>query len=160
MKGGGDCNQINKKSGRGRIDFRHDFRLGVGYGDVSFIGLLKHSVNNALLKRFDVGFSYSYRVVKGLKVGLNLAGGIMEGNIKSSVFKIAPMVQYEWVRSRIVTLYSELGVQFDVNKNGFGGVDLNVTPIGITIGRELFFFAEAGAFGVKGFVNGGVGYRF
>lgn len=83
-----------------------------------------------------------------------------ENGVAAALFTHA---RFYWSNRRYARLYSAVGIGFEANTYGndkgvTGGLQL--TPIGITIGRKVFFFAEY-SYGTM-YVGGtaGVGYRF
>lgn len=78
-------------------------------------------------------------------------------------FTVMPHARFYWVNTKYVRMYSGIGLGV-----GLGGYDeefmvypaAQLSPVGITAGREIFFFAE-GSIGTA-YMGGkfGMGYRF
>lgn len=177
------------------IEYRHDFRVGVGVPTPEF---QRHSIGTCSNTATpNIYFFYGYRVIKGFKVTAtvsyqNLFGQRLEsiapptrgsssdldpyyagGYGRNHHIRISPAVHYEWYNRGIVTMYSDMGVTFDISvkRDDFlNGVEVNrgtrlyfrpnVTPFGITVGKKWFGFAELFSFGPRGLFNAGAGYRF
>lgn len=177
---------------RSGIEYRHDLRLGIGTPPPRDIQKEYCEPSNSPEESTTPNFYmfYGYRIIKGLKVVGTISyyndykERIRPGHAGSGSdfyasnsglnhhVRITPGVQYEWYNRGIVTMYSELGLTFDITKryDHHQGVTYhddvklyvrpNVTPFGITVGRKLFGFAEVLSFGPRGFINAGIGYRF
>ena len=84
-------------------------------------------------------------------------------NRRGAVVTLLPVARFNWVNARAVRLYSSAGL--GISGGGFGGSNdcyaaLQVTPIGITLGRKFFVFGEC-SFGTAWLGgNIGLGYRF
>lgn len=189
------------------IEYRHDFRAGIGTpaprqtcgvrGDIAppldldNQPIRENEVTPNLSGTPNFYVYYGYRIIKGLKVTATVSyyndyyprvdtytsghdGDFWAGGTgRNHHIRIAPAVQYEWYNRGIVTMYSELGVTFDITKkteDEFQGVTYNngtklyirpnLTPFGITVGKKVFGFAEVLSLGPRGIVSAGIGYRF
>ena len=89
------------------------------------------------------------------------------GRNRAHAFTVMPVVRFTWVNSSWVRMYSTLGLgatlsggRFDHNSDRFrnGFLAFQLTPIGISVGRSLFGFAELGL-GAQGVFMMGVGYK-
>ena len=77
---------------------------------------------------------------------------------------LMPYARATWLNTPWVRLYSSFAVGFTAEFHGkeqrdmFGAVQF--TPVGITVGRELFGYGEILTIGSNGFATLGIGYRF
>lgn len=91
---------------------------------------------------------------------------------RSTYFAITPIARFDWFRWDFIKLYSSIGLGFGLNvdkghsydsnqsyKEKEIGVTLDIVPMGITMGRKVYGFAEVGV-GSLGFLRAGIGYRF
>lgn len=88
-----------------------------------------------------------------------------------SQLTILPVARFNWSRDgRLVTLYSSIGLGLAISwvtnidgekgdKSGWGFPTFHFNPIGISIGRKLYGFAELQASSI-GTLHIGMGYRF
>lgn len=129
-----------------------------------------------------VNISYAYRFKRwfALEIRASYAGSYEKYydlytdqylfSDKSSYLYFMPVARFHWVNTGMVSLYSSvgLGVMFAWQKNADGreGVHRNqvfpaahFSPIGISVGRKLFGFAELGA-SMSGIFQVGMGYKF
>lgn len=174
------------------IEYRHDFRVGVGVPTPDFQRPGFDASTSSTTP--NIYFFYGYRIIKGLKVTATVSYQNSYGQRLESIepptriymdsyyaggygrnhhIRISPAVHYEWYNRGIVTMYSDMGVTFDISvkRDDFlNGVEVNrgtrlyfrpnVTPFGITVGKKWFGFAELFSFGPRGLFNAGAGYRF
>ena len=81
--------------------------------------------------------------------------------------KIMPTLRFAWIRRGIVQVYSSvsLGAGVEIRDNYIGEniyeavCAFDFKPLGLSVGRKLFGFIEAG-YGTRGIINAGFGYRF
>ena len=118
-------------------------------------------------KWFSIGLRGSYRAT-WQKLYYTYDDAVVSSE-HSHYFGIMPMARFDWFRSNFVTLYSSvgLGVGYRHQKGARSSNRLfttpkneailigNLTPIGITMGRTFFFFAE----GSIGLLQACFGYR-
>ena len=85
------------------------------------------------------------------------------GTSRGASVTILPQARFNWLNRDVVRMYSSVGLgvtagRFDDSSGVFRATQL--VPVGITVGRRLFGFAEIG-YGTL-FIGGmfGVGYRF
>lgn len=122
---------------------------------------------------------YVYRVRRWLEVGgsITYAGfyrNFMHASDRSVAirqrehyFTLMPVLRFSWLNSRTVRFYStfQLGWQVGFEKYSSDRYDtyhyaaIQVTPLGISVGRRIFGYAEFGI-GMRGVLVGGIGYRF
>lgn len=163
-----------------RLDYRHDIRLGVGWG--AFGGkTIAIGFNQVVGITSNVYLYYGYRIVKGLKVSMTLGynqyrtdewyvSGGMPATRVSDNLRISPAVQYDWFNRGIVTMYSDLGFTWILPsdrvsaytnaKTNAGYITPNVTIFGIIVGKKWYGCAEVLSGGARGLFNIGAGYRF
>ncbi len=135
-------------------------------GPVYTAGAWSLSYDYRFRKWFDLGltlgyygeYSRSYSNMNASPVGRNRAHAIT----------VMPAVRFTWLNRRWVRMYSSLGLgatfvfgHRDHNTDSFRErhVAFQFTPVGISVGRSLFGFAEIGA-GAQGCLMMGVGYKF
>lgn len=123
--------------------------------------------------RFTVGTSISYSgFSEDIKSSLTSA---TMGNIKEYNLAFTPSVRYAWIAKPVFQLYSGIGISLyyndykanvemrltnEVLKNTDLKTSFQVTPLGLSIGKDVFVFGEVNLGGRTGlFVTGG-GYRF
>ncbi|MDL2308723.1 hypothetical protein LJC68_05585 [Bacteroidales bacterium OttesenSCG-928-B11] len=127
-----------------------------------------------------VTVQYKYRLKKWLWLGgmLSYHGSYFQRNDVltderigvSRIHSIAimPAVRFSWLNKKIVTLYSgvALGAAFSFAVNeprDCFNIDpyfvLQLTYVGVEVGKKWFGFAEIGT-GYKGFASAGFGFRF
>lgn len=126
--------------------------------------------------------NYSYRFNRTVSFGAalcyagvtrryrSIADDSSAGGDNRHFFSVMPLLRLYWLNSRYVCLYSSVGlgvtVERDIEKFGnrrlvhtetmFAG---QFSPLGITVGKRLYGFAELGV-GTQGVIIGGIGYRF
>lgn len=81
------------------------------------------------------------------------------------IFNLAPQARFNWVKRPIFRMYSSIGIGFTVvsySKRNTIEKSLQFVPIGIAVGKDVFFFAEAGGGVGSNFLGYhlGMGYRF
>ena len=125
------------------------------------------------------GIVYGYRVRRWLETGVSLSyAGFYQNLLRASDGKIAwrlrehyvtvmPFARFSWLNRRYVRLYSSLHLGYQWSYQQYYWMDYynqsylaaHFTPLGISVGRRLFGYAEFG-FGTRGVFVGGIGYRF
>lgn len=130
----------------------------------------------------SVGLSYTYRAKRWCEVGVATAytgtfnkrysafDGSMEGRGKEHFLIVLPTVRFVWKRGDLVRLYTTVSagivcswLRTDYNYTSpltvrstiFGA---EFIPLGISVGRRVFGFAEVG-YSERGWLNIGVGIR-
>lgn len=118
--------------------------------------------------------NYQRRISDKIKMGVEVAYMRLEYQNKrdkrisrtSNYFAVAPQFEYSYIKRNFFELYGNAfaGVgrhSETVNKETVStyGAYYQLNPIGIRVGKKLGGFLEAG-FGIGGFVNFGVSYRF
>lgn len=119
--------------------------------------------------RFSFGGTLSYA---GYSASIhNRITDAKEGRIKGHTLAITPTVRYAWISKSWFRLYSGVGLSLyldversklsheKINNSEFYGL-FQLTPIGFSVGKDLFVFGEANLGGCTGNFVGGVGYRF
>lgn len=129
-----------------------------------------------------VTLTYSYRLSEitsyGASVSYSKAYGdlVTIGKATKTYYSIMPMAKFNWYNSGRMTLYSKVqaGVTIMDMQHSFDDEELGemvtegdytasfifqLSPIGIELGREIAWYAEAG-FGAAGTIQMGVRYRF
>ena len=93
----------------------------------------------------------------------NKLDGSLADKMHGAAITLLPQAQFNWLNTRNVRLYSSagLGLATGAYDNEFQAyIAAQLTPIGITAGQNVFFFAEQ-SFGTAYFGGKlGVGYRF
>jgi len=97
---------------------------------------------------------------------------VLERDYQHSFF-FTPTIRFAWLNKERVRMYSSVGLGLGVliNQNPFSrdfsifgngvewGPSIQLTGFGISFGKTLFGFAEAGAIGTLGIFTAGIGYR-
>lgn len=163
---------------------QHELRLSVGCVPINYNYFMKYDcIGNPLLRHGAVytagvwSLSYGYRFNKwfDLSVAVSYYGeySAVYSNIDNSklhpdnmhAISILPVARFTWLNRKWVRMYSSLalGALIEVEQGSRtyteGYVGGQLTPIGITVGRSLFGFAEIGL-GTQGLATIGLGYRF
>lgn len=122
--------------------------------------------------------SYDYRFKKWFDLGLTLGyyGEYSRsysnkdfspvGRNRVHFITVMPVARFTWLNRRWVRMYSAVGlgatfrtgVDFD-GESDAETIAFQFTPIGISVGRSLFGFAEVGV-GAQGVLMMGIGYKF
>lgn len=134
---------------------------GKRYGDEYVTGVFSAEYSFHCTRWFSIG---AYMGVNGMW-GKEYDPGtdsMLKSKCGASIHLI-PMARFQWVNSKLIRMYTGIGVGvymacYDKEWVFYPGV--NTTPIGISIGRQVFFYAEAslGTAAMGG--NFGIGYRF
>ncbi|HBX90539.1 MAG TPA: hypothetical protein DEH06_04365 [Alistipes sp.] len=124
--------------------------------------------------------SYDYRFRRWFDLGLTLGyygeysnsysnrDSSLVGRNRAHAVTVMPMARFTWLNRRWVRMYSSLGLgatfgygRFDTegSRPENAMIAFQVTPVGISVGRSFFGFAEIGL-GAQGALMMGVGYRF
>lgn len=123
--------------------------------------------------------AYDYRFARWFDLGLALSyygeynrlygsfGWTPIGHDRTHCVSVMPVVRLTWLDRKWVRMYSSAGMGVLVERETYGSggsyrdvlVAFQFTPIGISVGRALFGFAEIG-FGAQGTAMIGVGYKF
>ncbi len=145
-----------------------------GYGEKIY------SLEKTTTASFNVG--YGYRVAKRFSVEIMASYfGSREpiyhiytdqklGTDTDNYLSIMPIVRWHWFNSEFVSLYSAAGFGFasywgnertgsSFRRDQELGASIQLTYIGISVGRRLFGFTELGA-STSGIIQGGIGYKF
>lgn len=115
---------------------------------------------------FGVSFSYACATTRYH----NLSDDSRAGGINQHYVSVMPILRAYWLNSKYVCLYSALGIGVTVERSvekigsrSYVSVDTlfagQFTPLGITVGKRLYGFAEFGV-GTQGVIIGGIGYKF
>ena len=117
-------------------------------------------------KWFDLGLSVSY-YGEYCRSYSNLDSSFV-GRDRIHAITVMPVARFTWLNRKWVRMYSSLGLGATF---GFGCIDretdcfsdttvaFQFTPVGISVGRSLFGFAEIGL-GAQGALMMGIGYKF
>ena len=81
------------------------------------------------------------------------------------VFNLTPQIRLNWIKRPVFKMYSSIGTGMTVvSYNGRSSVQssLQFVPLGLAIGKDVFFFYEAGGGTGSNFLGChlGLGYRF
>lgn len=131
-----------------------------------------------------INLSYNYQMNEWLFLGGTVSYSGIYQNMYDSYndhvfarrnrhyFAVLPTARFEWFRRESVQLYSSVGVgaALDHHRERIVGVEAvkrhtdyllaaDLTPIGVSVGHDLYGFFEAGI-GSFGVLRMGVGYRF
>jgi hypothetical protein len=134
----------------------------------------------------SLNLSHSVRVKKWLEVGAVISYNGSFRNIYSTVdhsvvtsdnrhsFFFTPTIRFAWFTREYIRMYSSVGVGVGVmiyddpqfrnvtfhEKEIQFGPSIQLTGFGISVGKSVYGFAEAGAVGTLGLFTIGMGYRF
>ena len=154
----------------------HDAYLqGFEYDDLKYY-------DSRYVKMPSVGLSYTYRAKRWCEVGVATAytgtfnkrysafDGSMVGRGKEHFLIVLPTVRFVWKRGDLVRLYTTVSagivcswLRTDYNYTSSLTVRSTIfgaefIPLGISVGRRVFGFAEVG-YSERGWLNIGVGIR-
>lgn len=91
------------------------------------------------------------------------AFGVKLPSDKGFIFHVLPKVRFSYLRAEIVSLYSDIGLGLAIG-SGRGatnvGAIFHTTPIGITVGKRVYGFAESNISMKNIGFTIGAGYRF
>ncbi len=159
---------------------RHSIYDSYGYSQWDFEG--SKCYRGAQLYSGTYSLGYLYRATPVVGVGMTVSYSALGRNLYSNAdnstvgrdvghyVSFVAMVRFSWLNRKWVSLYSALGLGFGIGvertNNGLGSVRRETlscftgqyTPIGITVGRRLYGFAELGL-GAQGSFICGIGYR-
>lgn len=130
-----------------------------------------------------INLSYNYQVKRWLSIGITASycgrfkdmyevySGDKISKNKWQTFYITPIIRFDWLRLKSFKLYSNIGLgigqEYESSKDiksdykyrsTLTNLSIDINPIGMSIGRKVFVFFEAGPSTI-GFVKGGIGYR-
>lgn len=170
----------------GYYGYNSQYGYGYGYGDyygaaiysgpTKTMGVLGLSYFYHLPDtRFSFGTTLSYN-------GFNTnyyqrSDGSKIGHFKEYNLAFTPSVRYAWIAKDWFQFYSGVGVSLYFNvarqnvntkntassynfNNTFFEQNIQVTPIGFSVGKTIFAFGEVNLGGRTGTFVGGIGYRF
>ncbi len=121
---------------------------------------------------FSGEFSFHYK--RWLTFALNIGVNGMWSNMNNPAhgyyvergvgINITPMVRFQYLNRPLVRLYSGVGLGiyagFYEGQEPVSSPSFHITPIGVSVGRQIFFFAETALSTAAMGGNFGVGYRF
>ena len=151
------CAAMNELYSMGRLN--HIYRT-VNGGEY-MTGLISAELNIHYSRRFTLSLEAGVNGIWGSRY--NKLDGSLVDKMHGAAVTLLPQAQLNWLNTKNVRLYSSAGLGL-----AFGGYDneflvypaVQLTPIGITAGQKIFFFAEQ-SFGTAYFGGKlGVGYRF
>lgn len=123
-------------------------------------------------------YTYNFTKVFALSLGLSYEGGWNEYfrrednrkllSLQSHYFSPMLTARFSWLNRKLLRMYSSAGLGFSVglNDSKYKGpptstkFSMQVTPVGVSVGKDVFGFAEVGIGTI--YVGGclGIGYRF
>ena len=158
--GGGGCMDMVATSSdlsSAKVYFGNTYYTGAY--SVGYVYRFTRLVSFGLTATYAENHSYAYDTFSGERLG----------SLFDHYISFVPMVRLHWLNRRWVSLYSAvgIGITIDYNRYSVHEVETNndvnitgqITPLGITVGRRLFGFAEVG-YGAQGIIVGGIGYKF
>ena len=146
------------------FSWHHQSQFGVG---VFALNPFRWQDKDAVLGSPAPIFSlqYLYRIKNGFQLGVSVSASrsavasAAAGYRNDTQLSVQLDVRWHYYTSRWVTLYGSVGAGLAADAKDV--VPLAAfSPIGATVGRKLYGFVECGAFGARGLVHGGIGYRF
>ncbi len=135
-------------------------------GPVYTSGTWSLSYDYRFKKWFDLGLTFSY--YGEYSRSYSNRDSSLVGRNRAHAVTVMPMARFTWLNRRWVRMYSSLGLgatfgygRFDTegSRPENAMIAFQVTPVGISVGRSFFGFAEIGL-GAQGALMMGVGYRF
>ncbi|MDE6569927.1 MAG: hypothetical protein K2K43_04825 [Alistipes sp.] len=135
-------------------------------GPVYTSGVWSLAYDYRFRKWFDLGLAFSY--YGEYSTSYNNSDFSFAARNRSHAITVMPVARFTWLNRRWVRMYSSLGLgatfafgELDHNTDYFRETSaaLQFTPIGISVGRSLFGFAEIGL-GAQGTLMLGIGYQF
>lgn len=137
------------------------------------VDLLDRRCYGNLYTTGDLSMSYSYYFWKWFQLGMDVSytrfWRSYPGEKENSVYiTLIPFIHFHWFNRSWVSMYSGGGIGLDFIRQKDSGIQkderetnvgLQFTFYGISVGRRLFGFAEAGI-GNTGMFRCGMGYRF
>lgn len=134
---------------------------GKRYGDEYVTGVFSAEYYYHCKRWFSVG---AYMGINGMwGKEYDPATNSQLNNKRGASVHLVPMARFQWVNSKLVRIYTGIGLgvymaYYDKDWVFYPGI--HTTPIGISIGRQVFFYAETslGTATIGG--NFGIGYRF
>lgn len=129
---------------------------------------------------YSLGYSYRFNRVIGFGLTVSYSGRhgkcydsfdkSVLGNSGADFITFMPMLRVHWLNGKLYSLYSAVGIGITVEqeyeksfRRNYSFTDTMLTgqftPLGITVGRRLFGFAEVGV-GAQGCLICGIGYKF
>lgn len=164
-------------SNMGRYTGGASYKDGAYYnGKMKTTGVLGGSYFYNMSKiRFSFGGTFSY---SGYNTDIfERISGAKEGYIKGHTIAFTPTIRYSWLSKSCFRLYSGIGFSmfYDIRKSKLGAgrfeqygrkdeskfdTSFQLTPIGFSVGKDIFAFGEVNIGGRTGTFVGGVGYRF
>lgn len=181
---------LSAQRNRKPINNTHEIRLGayaltpflMEFGDAYVSDPASKIFNDSKLVEGDhininaKAVTYTYRTSRAMEYGaqLSYSGSFVpyfstltgeRTHIASGQYvTLMPYARATWLNKPWVRLYSSLAIGFTMvfdqgKQSDFGGA-FQLTPVGITVGRELFGFGELLTIGSNGFATLGIGYRF
>ncbi len=130
------------------------------YGNTYMTGIFFGEFSAHFKRWFSLAVTVGVNGLWGSSCDYAVSDAVKQYN--GAVFTILPEARFNWVNSRFVRLYSSAGL--GVSAGWYAGdcdvyPAFQIAPVGITLGRKVFFFAEYN-FGTS-FLGGkfGLGYR-
>lgn len=157
-------------------DFYDAYEYGLHYDKLKYY-------DSRVAKIPSVGLSYTYRAKRWCEVGAVVAytgsfnkryavdGDYCVGSCKEHFLIVMPTVRFVWLRRDLVRMYSSvsLGIVGSWMRTNYDYTSplcigslmpaFEAIPIGLSVGRQVFGFAELG-YSDRGWLNVGVGFRF
>lgn len=168
---------------------QHELRFSAGlvplilsldtYDDPSIYYAYYHRHTNDTFCSYSLSYGYRFKKWLDLSAAFSYCASFYKAYdyADDSLFKrggehfltLMPKVRFTWVNSKWVRMYSSLALGATYNTGDFndytGGSSpsiypaIQISPLGIAVGRSLFGFAELGI-GTQGLLQFGLGYRF
>lgn len=126
----------------------------------SFTGAYQGGYKYALTKRFSLGGTFAYEEITS-DAFLN---NTKEGRFKNQYYTLAPEIDFKYITSDIITVYSLFGIGGTYTSRSLTSetnektddstvyFNFQATPVGIKVGKSFGVYGELG-FGYKGLLN-------
>lgn len=159
------------------FQYDRDYTMGGAYvrtqqyiGNIYKTPSINFSYSGRLTRWFEMGFVVSYYSV--FANTFTRVGDVRVGHYADHYIHLMPTARFVWLRRDLVRMYSSIGVGLTgalvgcakpvasepAERYGYMIPSFDVVGVGISVGRQVFGYAELGL-GSRGFLNVGVGCR-
>ncbi|WP_196888882.1 outer membrane beta-barrel protein [Aureivirga sp. CE67] len=141
----------------------------ITYDNENTSGTIFINYKYAVQDRWMIGAAFAY---ESIKKDVNFSG-VRAGKQKNQSYTVVIETDYRYISSSLFQMYSGAGIGYTFTNQDFtanstantstsdngGNVNFQLTAVGLRLGSDFAFFAEAG-FGYKGILNAGLSYQF
>ena len=163
----GDHYYMNNIYSNGYLNNNDYENMQTYYGPKTFTGSLSAGYTFNILRWLSVGATFTY--AGSSQKGYDRITDQENGKSSDNHFYLMPIVRFNYLNRPLVRLYSQIGVGVSYVSHKYTetaynytrkGVSAQVTLFGISVGKQLFGFAELLGTGVQGSFIVGIGYKF